>query len=90
MSPDSAQEQPNNPIRISAAARALAPLVDERREVPEWPHVLVSAPLFMYDVLRALDVTPEEIAAVSGAQAAAAVAAHLDAPAALEDRPWNS
>jgi hypothetical protein len=89
MSPDSAQEQPNDSVRISAAARALAPLIDEWREVPEWPHVLVSAPLFIYDVLRALDVTPAEIAAVLGDQAAAAVAAHLDAPA-LEDRPWNS
>jgi hypothetical protein len=85
MSPDSAQEQPNNPGHMSsAAARALAPLIAEWREVPEWPDVLVSAPLFMYDVLRALDVTPAEIAAVLGEQAAATVAAHLDAPAVLE------
>jgi hypothetical protein len=68
----------------SAAARALAPLVDEWLENPEWPAVLVAAPLILYDVLRALDVTPAEIAAVLGDQAAATVATWLNADQSTE------
>jgi hypothetical protein len=79
MYPDSAQEQPDKFSRFgSAAARALAPLVDEWRENPDWPAVLVAAPLLIYDVLRQLDVSPAEIAAVLGDAGAAAVATWLD------------
>jgi hypothetical protein len=63
----------------SAAARALAPRVDEWRENPDWPAVLVAAPLLLYDVLRQLDVSPAEIDAVLGDIGAAAVATWLDA-----------